>query len=521
MNFNSLVFKFTIPIGIIFLLAITGLAFYIPVQIEENTIASTRQNAEQVVTQYKTLRSYYVKNVVKKVLGASDIKPAINHSGNPKAIPLPATLIHDLSKASEGSGMKIKLYSALPFPNRKNRKLDAFQKEAWQFLQNNNKPYVKKVVVNGETHIRVALADKMVADACVNCHNNHPDTPKNNWKLGDVRGVLEIDTNIESQLIMGATTSRGIIVLLLGILVFSLLVIYLVFKYRIEKKILSINEAYKHVGEGDLLFRLDDDSLDELGQSATLFNQFVNKIQHVLIDIHEGANNISAASGEISQTAGSLSKMASEQAASVEETSASLEQMGASIRQNTENSQATDNIATSTSKQAVEGGAAVKETAEAMQGIASKISLIEDIAYKTNLLALNAAIEAARAGEHGKGFAVVADEVRKLAERSQNSAQEIAELAGNSVTISQRAGELIEDMLPNIQKTADLVQEISAGSTEQLSGVGQINSAIEQVDQSAQHGASSSEELAATATQMNKQVDELRKTIEFFKLTGE
>lgn len=521
MNRNSLVFKFIIPIAAIFSVAIVSLAFYVPAQIENNTVAGIKQNAEQVVQQYKTLRSYYVKNVVKKVLGASEIKPAINHSGNPKAIPLPATLIHDLSKASEKSGMKIKLYSALPFPNRKNRELDDFQKEAWSFLQTNDQPYVQKTIVNGESHVRVAVADKMVADACVSCHNGHPDTPKNNWKMGDVRGVLEIDTNIEAQLVAGGATSRSIIVVLIGVLIFSLAAIYFVFKQRIEKKITGINEAYNQVGDGNLMCRISDDGSDELGQSAKSFNQFIDKIRHVLLEINDGANNISSASGQISQTADSLSKMASEQAASVEETSASLEEMGASIRQNAENSQATDKIATSTSQQANEGGDAVKETVAAMNEIDSKISLIEDIAYKTNLLALNAAIEAARAGEHGKGFAVVADEVRKLAERSQNSAQEISELASNSVTIAQRAGGLIDDMLPNIQKTADLVQEISTASAEQLNGVDQVNTAIEHVDKSAQQGASSSEELSATATEMSGQVDKLKNTIGFFKLSGD
>jgi len=274
-------------------------------------------------------------------------------------------------------------------------------------------------------------------------------------------------------------------------------------------------------GDGDLTYRLPDLGADEIGQTAVSLNGFIEKLQNILIEVKGSAESIALASQQVSETAQSLSQTSSEQAASVEETSASLEQMGASINQNAENAQTTDNIATSTSSQAEEGGAAVKETVAAMSQIASKIGLIEDIAYKTNLLALNAAIEAARAGEHGKGFAVVADEVRKLAERSQSSAQEISELASNSVKVAERAGGLIDEIVPNIQKTADLVQEITAASNEQSSGVDQINSAVEQLDKAAQHSASSSEELAATSEEMSAQIAELVSTIGFFQLGDE
>lgn len=271
-------------------------------------------------------------------------------------------------------------------------------------------------------------------------------------------------------------------------------------------------------GDGDLTYRLPDFGGDEIGLTARSLNGFIEKIQGVLIEITTAVDNMASASEEVSATAQSLSNNATEQAASVEETSASLEQMSASINMNAENSKATDDIATNASKQADQGGKAVGETVDAMKDIAGKISLIEDIAYKTNLLALNAAIEAARAGEHGKGFAVVADEVRKLAERSQDAAQEISVLAGNSVKVAENAGKLILDIVPNIQKTADLVQEITAASEEQASGVGQVSTAMEQLDKAAQQGAASSEELAATSEEMGAQVQQLVSTVSFFKL---
>jgi methyl-accepting chemotaxis protein len=195
-----------------------------------------------------------------------------------------------------------------------------------------------------------------------------------------------------------------------------------------------------------------------------------------------------------------------------------MEQMTASIAQNTENARVTDGMASKAAKEAAEGGEAVSRTVEDMKSIAGKIGIIDDIAYQTNLLALNAAIEAARAGEHGKGFAVVAAEVRKLAERSQVAAQEIGDLASSSVQQAERAGTLLTEMVPSIRKTSDLVQEIAAASSEQSSGVAQINGAMGQLNQATQQNASASEELAATAEELGAQAEQLQQTMTFFRL---
>lgn len=202
----------------------------------------------------------------------------------------------------------------------------------------------------------------------------------------------------------------------------------------------------------------------------------------------------------------------------VEQTSSSIEQMEASISQNSKNAQTTDKIANESTSAAKEGGEAVSGAVEAMMQIAEKISIIEDIAYQTNMLALNAAIEAACAGDHGKGFAVVAAEVRKLAERSQIAASEISGLTGSSVKVAEKAGMLLEKMVSDITRTAELIQEISAASDEQSSGVGQITSAMQQLDKVTQQNATGSEQLAATAEEMQAQSTNLQQVVSFFQL---
>jgi len=345
---------------------------------------------------------------------------------------------------------------------------------------------------------------------------NHLDKMGNlfNQVIEDSKGYIMTD---QAMLDEASKTENGVIIFSIVAALAGILLATVIARGLIN----PINKGVRfaqEIARGNLQADIDVDQKDEIGTLAEALKNMATKLREIVANIRSGADNIAAASQQMSSSSQEMSQGSSEQASSAEEVSSSMEEMVSNIQQNTENAKETEKISSQAADSIREGNKAAQNSMQSMKEIAEKISIINDIAFQTNILALNAAVEAARAGEHGKGFAVVASEVRKLAERSGEAANEIDEKSKSGVEISEKAGQQLDEIVPEIEKTSQLVQEINAASNEMNSGADQVNNAIQQLNQVTQQNAASSEELATSAEELSSQADQLKQLIAYFNV---
>ena len=562
----GLLTRLMLPIVLSFLFLIIGFAIYIPSIIKDNAETQAIVSAQQTVNQFKVLRGYYAANVVNPVLSSSNVKPSINHAGDPQAIPLPATMIHDLSEklSKEGeNAVQLSLYSQYPFPNRTSRKLDDFQRDAWTFLNKNPEQVFSQTKEQaGSTFVRVAIADKMVANGCVACHNSHPDTPKADWKLGDVRGVLEVIVPIDASLASGNQISFKIVSILAGVIAIIVLMMITIYRATIRSKLISIGSALEDIaeGEGDLTRRLNAKGKHEVATIAYQFNRFTEKLQGIIQQVVQNTNQVSTVTAGIVTETGQAAASMNEQMNATDQVATAIEQLTASTQDIAASaSQSADHAAAVDTNTQV-GRAKVEETERSILALAkelekasavttnlskdsleigSVLSVIQGIAEQTNLLALNAAIEAARAGEQGRGFAVVADEVRTLASRTQQSTEEIRGIiervqkgtentvnametscatANSSVLLVQEAGGILAQITEESGNINDMNRQIASASEEQSGVSSEIRNSINQIAQMSAHSNDATDQILVKTEQLAQQSQMLQALLKQFKL---
>lgn len=559
---KSILWKIVLPIPVAALIAVLLMAFVVPNMIRQNAIDNAVDAATQTVGQFKTIRGYYTKNIIKKVLANGGVRPGINHKNQEDGIPLPATFIHDMSDLLSQNDTSIKLYSAFPFPNRADRKLDAFQTEAWDKISKDAKlRFVRTEDIEGKTVVRVAIADLMVAQGCVNCHNTRSDTPKDDWKLNDVRGVLEVTSNIETALIRGETLAQTMIIfaILISVILTGVAIVSAKSVAGPVSKMTRImndfadgksdaeipdlnredeiglmarameifrkNRVKRRENEEEARLREDKRILDRQQQTDQMANEFESSVGSIANNLGGFTQNLQASADSMntvsdnakSQTS-EVANMADQATRNAETVAAAAEELSASIGSITQQVSHASSVATGAQDQVTHTNDKIRQLANAVTKIGEVVQLITGIAEQTNLLALNATIESARAGEAGKGFAVVAGEVKNLANQTARATQDIVDQIHNiqeatdeSVEamdgVAQVIGEINEisaTIASSVEEQGAATQEISANAQEAAAGTGQVSTTIASVNEAAVEVGHASDSLTASVDELNK-----------------
>jgi methyl-accepting chemotaxis protein len=570
---HTLGWRLIVPIPVALAAAIALVWVLVPPAITRSAVDEAIRASLETAAQFKVVRGYYTENVVNKLKKQGVVTATFDHKADAKAIPLPATMIHDLSDLLAGKATTVNLYSAYPFPNRKERRLDEFQQQAWDFLTANPAATFSRTQTrDGKQVVRVAVADTMSAQGCIDCHNTSP-LAKTDWKLGDVRGVLEIDSVIDQQIADGASLSRSIVTGAAGIGL-ALLGILLIGTRSVIRPLRAMTERMTKLAAKDFAVELPGlDRRDEIGEMARavdvfrtsglevermraeqaaretraagerqattqkLADEFEAVVGNIVDSVSSASTNLEATAGALARTAettqqlsGTVAGASEEASANASSAAAATDQMSSSVDHISRHVQESSSIAEEAVEQARKTDARIIKLSDAANRIGDVVKLINDVAEQTNLLALNATIEAARAGEAGKGFAVVAHEVKALATQTAKATGEIAtQIAamqaatkesvgaikeiGNTVT---RISEIARTIAAAVEQQGTATQGIALNVRQAARGTAELSSSIADVNRGASETGAASAQVFSSAQSLSRESSRLKAEVQKF-----